>query len=257
MADKVTLVIHAAANISLKAPLQQAIYNNCLPTLRLAELAVSRFTRLSTFAYVSSAYANCFLPDGKVEEKIYEVGNVEHQLAEILATGSLYPGSVPHWIWPYTCAKHMTERLLMSRHPTLPLLILRPTCIAPAISEPHPYYARAGSCPLSTYIREYMKAPDSGVIHVSPRHRPGSNIVDEIPVDLVANLLLLHLDRATNGIVHASSQSYVPRSIAQLHHTIATHMPVLHPSYSATFRYETDVRTDEGLYNEFWGIMAL
>ena len=44
----VTLVIHAAADISLKAPLREAILKNCLPPLELALLA-SKFQDLKCF----------------------------------------------------------------------------------------------------------------------------------------------------------------------------------------------------------------
>ncbi|KAJ7108971.1 hypothetical protein C8R43DRAFT_1139775 [Mycena crocata] len=58
-----------------------------------------------------------------------------------------------------------------------------------------------------------MESPDSGVIHVSPTNASGFNIVDEIPVDLVANIILLHMLKGTNGIVHAGAKSYTPRRL--------------------------------------------
>ncbi|KAF8142841.1 male sterility protein-domain-containing protein [Mycena galopus ATCC 62051] len=250
MVDNVTVIIHAAANISLKASAKRAVADNCLPTLQLAQLAAT-FRNLPTFVYISTAYANVFLPDGVVHEKIYDLGDAEVQLSDILARGST--ASLPNFP-PYTFSKHLTERLLISRNPALPLLIVRPTYIAPAISQPYPYYHRRSSCPLSTYIRAYMTAPDSGVFHVSPQHTSGSNILDEIPVDLVANLILLHIMRRTTGVVHACSQSYVPRSLAQLHDSIRPHLP---PDMARNaFQYISDPHIPEGDYARFWHVLG-
>ncbi|KAJ6541373.1 NAD-binding domain 4 protein [Mycena capillaripes] len=252
MVESVTVIIHAAAKINLKAPLSKVVSNNCMPTLHLAQEAAN-FRKLSSFVFVSTAYVNNFLPDGVVEERIYEVGDQERQLSEILDTGSV-AGNVPRFISQYAFGKHLTERLLISRSPNLPLLIIRPTCIAPAISQPYPYYNRRGSCPMSTYIRQYMTAPDSGVIHVSPENPGGSNIVDEIPVDLVANLILLHIIQGSTGIFHAGAESYVPRTLAQLHNTICAHIPRGVPPNA--FRYVSDGGLEEGRYAEFWGILG-
>ncbi len=85
----VTSIIHAAANISFRAPLAKVVAENCLPALRLAEMFM-KFTKLKHFTQVSSAYANSFLPDGPVEEKVYCLAspdNAEAELQEILHIG--------------------------------------------------------------------------------------------------------------------------------------------------------------------------
>ncbi|KAJ7141791.1 male sterility protein-domain-containing protein [Mycena crocata] len=232
MAAAVTIVIHAAANISLKDALPKTVRNNCLSSLELAQLA-STFKNLSAFVHISSAYCNSFLPDGVVEERIYPLGDAERQLADILDTGSLSTNHASTFPWPYAFGKHLTERLLLSRYPKLPLLIVRPTTIGPAIAEPYRYYGPAGSCPHSTYIRSYMNAPDSGVFHVLPENRSGLNILDEIPVDLVANLVLLHTLHGTTGIIRA-------------------HMPLTRFPHRTSFQYVSDKGIPEGRYAQFW-----
>ncbi|KAF7356320.1 Fatty acyl-CoA reductase [Mycena venus] len=212
LAESVTLVIHCAANISLLASLNDTIRDNCLPTLELAKLA-SGFKNLSRFVYVSTAYVNIFLPAGSVEEKIYETRDAEKQLAEILETGSASASDVEDFPTPYTFAKHLTERLLFLRHPRLALLIFRPTFIGPAISQPFPYYQRDGSVPASTLIEKFM---EFGISKQILSHLHGAtNILDEIPVDLAANLLLLHCMHGSTGPVHACAQSYIPRTFSQ------------------------------------------
>ncbi|KAJ6523355.1 male sterility protein-domain-containing protein, partial [Mycena capillaripes] len=214
LAGSVTLVIHCAANISLMASLGDTIRDNCLPTLELAKLA-SGFKNLSRFVHVSTAYVNMFLPTGSVEEKIYETRDAEKQLAEILETGSASPTDVEGFPTPYTFTKHLTERLLLLRHPRLALLIFRPTFIGPAISQPFPYYARDGSAPVSKMIEKGIEigiSKASQILHLWD----GTNILDEIPVDLAANLLLLHCIHGSTGPVHACAQSYIPRTFSQI-----------------------------------------
>ncbi|KAJ6566875.1 male sterility protein-domain-containing protein [Mycena capillaripes] len=252
MADTVSIVIHAAGNINLNNALKQTVRDNCVSTLGLAQIA-SSFKHLRGFIYISSAYANSFLPDGLVEERIYEAGDAETQLSEILEKDAV-PDPALAFLWPYSFAKHLTERLLLSRYPRIPVLIVRPTLIAPAIYEPYPYYGPPGSFPVSTYIRTFMEAPDSGVGRVSPRHPTASNILDEIPVDIVANLILLHAMHGTTGIVHAGAQSYVPRSLAQMLSDILVHFPREHESPAPQFRPVTDQSVKEGRYARIWQV---
>ncbi|KAJ6594610.1 NAD-binding domain 4 protein [Mycena capillaripes] len=247
LAASVTLVIHSAADTNLKAPLRKSVERNCMPVLELARLAGS-FKRMERFVHISTAFVDCFLPDGVVEERIYGVGDPEAQLAEILETGDISRDAIPEFLWPYSLAKHLTEQLVLSRHPDLPLLIVRPTNIGPAIAQPYPYYGPLGACPISTYIRGYITAPDSGVVHVARGNTAGANILDEIPVDLVANIVLLHAARGTVGIVHAGAQSYVPRSLAQMHADIRAEVP------GAAFAYVDDWQVEEGRYARFWKV---
>jgi hypothetical protein len=41
----------------------------------------------------------------------------------------------------------------------------------------------------------------------------GSNILNEVPVDLVANVLLQHVYSGTLGVVHASAVYYIPKTL--------------------------------------------
>jgi alcohol-forming fatty acyl-CoA reductase len=132
--EKVTIIIHAAANISFRAPLQKMVLDNCLPALRLAVWAM-KITRLQYFVQVSSIYANSFLPDGLVEEKIYYLSNpndAEGELEEILQTGTTR--HLQCFPWAYVYSKQLIERLIISQFPNLLILFLRPISIRPAIA---------------------------------------------------------------------------------------------------------------------------
>ncbi|KAK7044455.1 NAD-binding domain 4 protein [Favolaschia claudopus] len=258
MAGSVTVIIHAAANINWLStmPLKETIGNNCLPVLHLAQIAAT-FEKLTKFVFVSTAYANSFLPDGIVEEKIYPRGNAEQHLTQILKEGRVSEGVNRGFASPYTFAKHLAEQLLLSRNPNLPILIVRPTSIGPAISEPYPYYSRRSSCPLSRYIEKYMTAPDSGIFHVSPLHPAGTTIFDEIPVDIASNLILLHIVHGTKGIVHAGAESYALRTLARVHQDIVAHFPYVPGSQKGpSFVYVSDKSVEQGKYANFWKMMG-
>jgi alcohol-forming fatty acyl-CoA reductase len=217
MKKEVTLIIHAAANISSETSINEAIADNCLPSLILADMA-SVFEKLGCFVQVSTAYANSFLPDGPIEEKIYPLSNPDDPEAELRQIRSNAP---PRYLadfpYPYAYSTHLTERLLTSRFPSLPLLIIRPTCIGPAISQPYELYGPEGSCPISAIYSRLMD-PIGGINlwHAPKNQVTGKNHLDEIPVDLVAKILFQHVLLKTRGVVHASSLNYKSKTMNQI-----------------------------------------
>ena len=67
-----------------------------------------------------------------------------------------------------------------------------------------------GSCPLTTFYQIYIDNPGNATWYIPPEtgRTTGSNIIDVIPVDWVANLVLLHATTRTRGVVHAGAESY-------------------------------------------------
>ncbi|OQE43147.1 hypothetical protein PENCOP_c003G07231 [Penicillium coprophilum] len=209
--DQVTLVIHAAAKIKLEGPIRDALESNCLPALEMARIA-SEFRRLKLLIQISTSYVNSHLPDGPVLERMYQLRgeeDPEDELASILTLATS-----PHsgkFSSTYTQAKHLMERLLLSRFPVLPILLLRPTIFGPAFRNPYPLYGSEDSTPLTKFTRLWFS--DRGttqVWHATEGYQTGTNILDEIPVDLVANACLLHAAARTTGIVQVGSQLYHP-----------------------------------------------
>lgn len=204
-----TNVVFQAANTSFSLSVQQAIDNNCMSTLALAKMATS-FVKLRQFVQISTSYCNSNQPDGIIEEKIYALGDPEQELNEITTTGTSPHAS--RFPWPYGYAKHLTERLLFSRYPDLPILVVRPTCIGSAISQPFPLYGPISATPIEQCFRLLTLNPGTGIIHATEGQKSGTNIFDEIPVDWVSNLILLHTVVGTRGIVHAGAESFIPRT---------------------------------------------
>ncbi|KAJ5557437.1 hypothetical protein N7494_001352 [Penicillium frequentans] len=208
--EKVTLVIHAAAKITLDASPQDAFENNCLPALELARI-VSRFRRLKLLVLISTAYVNSFLPDGPVLEKSYSLSDEdpEQELASVLALDRS-----PHtakFSSSYAQAKYIMERIILQRFALLPILLLRPTIFGQAIRDPYPLYGLENSTPMNKFFQLFME--DTGatqIWHSAKGYSTGANIIDEIPVDFVANACLLHAAAHTTGIVQVGSELYEP-----------------------------------------------
>jgi len=214
--DQVTLVIHTAAKISLEASLVDAFENNCLPALELARIA-SRFRRLKLLIQLSTAYVNSFLPDGPVLERQYPLSSSstdsendpEEELASIL-TFNTSPVA-DRFSSPYAQAKYLMERLLLQRFPSLPILLVRPTIFGQALRDPFPLYGIEDSTPMNKFFQYFLA--DRGatqVWHSAGGYKTGANIIDEIPVDFVANACLVHAVAHTMGVVHIGAQLYEP-----------------------------------------------
>ena len=106
--------------------------DNTLSALEVARL-VSSFSNLHRFIQISTAYANAFLPDQEISECIYPFYDPESELATILETGTS-----PHakrFPYPYAHSKHLSEQLLFSRFPDLPVLVVRPSCVGSAVRK--------------------------------------------------------------------------------------------------------------------------
>ena len=103
------------------------------------------------------------------------------------------------------------ERLLPSRYPLLPILLLRPTIFGQALRHPYPLYGLENSTPMNKFFQYFMADRGATQIwHAAQGYKTGANILDEIPVDFVANACLLHAAARTTGIVQVGSELYHP-----------------------------------------------
>ncbi|WQF88121.1 Putative fatty acyl-coenzyme A reductase, NAD-binding domain, fatty acyl-CoA reductase [Colletotrichum destructivum] len=254
MESDVTIVVNAAANISLKLPLRQLVQENCLSALELGELATG-FTKLVSYVQVSSAYALSDLPDGPMEERIYTIGDANQLLNDILSGTT---NSSAGFAWPYARSKRLMECLMDQRlSGRLPLLIVRPTGIAPAIKEPFELYLPNASCPLNTfYSRMMYPTGGSALFHAPEGFLTGKNIVDEIPVDLVSNIILQHVRRQTRGVVHTSSQAYIPRTFDDYLDDLERYVPDDWRSRMARPAFTTDRSARQCRVAEFYVIKS-
>lgn len=212
MRNEVTSVINTVANISLVEDLAKSVRDNCQTAMALFQMA-SGFPHIQLFIHFSSLAVNSFLPAGVVEERLYPSPNPNPDPVEDLAG---YPGAdssrLPadeRYAWPYGQAKHLAERLLLRQPCPIPLLIIRPSAIGPAIAEPFALYGPEKAIPMHTLLLCFS---------MSDLDRVGNSdhIFEEVPVDLVANSCLLQLANKTTGVVHCASPLYVRQTAADI-----------------------------------------
>jgi fatty acyl-CoA reductase len=238
--SKVSIYIHSAASISLKAGLQEMTSIIVDPSLVAAEMALG-FTHLERFVFVSTAYVNGYLHwlpvqdgarhDCTVDERIYPLRPVaadddaHAELKNIKHFGTTPEYSCLSHPYAYSYAKHLTERLLLSTFDSVgrkqQLLIFRPSCIGPAEQEPFPNFEAAGSAPLTTATCAVITALPGKVWCPSNLVDPTKATTDEVPVDIVVNRLVVHLAMGTSGCVHAVSGISHRRSTIKLYEAMA------------------------------------
>lgn len=206
----VTNIARQAANTSWTSTLSEAVTDNCLATLNIAKLAVSS-PNLTHFVHTSSAYCNAFLPDGPVSETLHRIYDPEIELSIIATTGT--SPSASKFPWPYAHAKNLAEQLLFSRFPNLPILIARPASIGSAVRSPYMGFGPMKSIPGETFWRMFVLNRGSKIFHSALGSETGTNILDETPVDWVANLILIHAAKGTRGIVHTAAGTFLPRTM--------------------------------------------
>ena len=222
-----TIFIHAASSINLQRSLSLISKSVIQPSLQMADLALVTPT-FRQFVYVSTAYANAHLHtvhngiDTHITEEVHPLrpslgDTTDFEYSDLLSSCSTPEFSFHDFPFPYAYAKHLTERLLLSRLDESKLLILRPSIIGPALAEPYPYYELPGSAPATSFLAAVIPSLSLSMGFASrfPDPYRQSNI-DEMPVDLVVNRLLMHLAHRTTGIVHAAAGKAARRSFANL-----------------------------------------
>lgn len=219
--DNVSIFIHGASTINLQKPLPEIGREVVYPSLTLAEMALG-CTKLTQFVYISTAYSSTFLrptTDGRLEgsdatitEKLNQIHydpsrSAEDELSDLNTLGSTPEYESVEFPSPYSYGKHLSERLILRRFRESGLdktvLIFRPSCIGPAESRPHPFYEIPGSSPGTTFFGALMAMPPTKFIISTNLSDPGAATLDETPVDMVVNRLIVHVARGSSGCVHA------------------------------------------------------
>ena len=212
------VIIHSASSINLRKSLPQVATTILDPSLALAEIALE-CPHLEHMAYISTAYANTHLhmlhsgTDTFVSEQIHPLRSnggdtTAFEIEDLQRAGTTPEYQFHKFPFPYAYAKHLTERALISlfaQHgKSDKLLIVRPSIIGPALRDPYPYYEIRGSAPATSWLAAVVTSPSLCITFCSRFADPArqSNI-DEVPVDVVVNRIMMHISHRSSGVVHA------------------------------------------------------
>lgn len=212
------VIIHSASSINLRKSLPEVATSIVDPSLALAELSLE-CPHLERLAYISTAYANTHLhmlhsgTDTFVSEQVHPLrssggDSTIFEIEDLHTAGTTPEYQYHNFPFAYAYAKHLTERALLSlfaQHgKSDKLLIVRPSIIGPALRDPYPYYEIRGSAPATSWLAAVVTSPSLRIAFCSRFPDPArqSNI-DEIPVDVAVNRILMHVSHRTAGVVHA------------------------------------------------------
>ena len=221
--SKVHIVIHAAASIDLRNSLRELSYTVIAPTLCLTQYAL-KFPNLERFVFLSTAYANAHLwqtsnsSDVAVKEEIYPLGNDEadpYETApaawkEVQKDGTSHEYDRHDFPWPYAYAKHLAERLVLhkaaERGALDKILVIRPSVVGPADELPYRGFATSYATPSTACAAAYALHPGRNILLSTRCENPEKEAtIDEVPVDVVADRMLVHVALGSSGCVHAVS----------------------------------------------------
>jgi thioester reductase-like protein/1-acyl-sn-glycerol-3-phosphate acyltransferase len=215
-------LINCAANVEFMEPLKKIVTDNVVSAMNVLAFAKT-CTKLQGMVHVSTAYVNSNKrkevdpgESGQVQEKIYQQwyhDNPQKLYEWILATDSDHIQSVlPELLCgmpnTYTFSKQMAEILLDKHRGDMSLAIVRPTCVGASFKEPMPGWIDKVGAGATLFLA-------SGLGHLSILQGYPETVGDQIPVDMVTNVILtavLRLKREPNTlqIYHSSSSTRNP-----------------------------------------------
>lgn len=172
--SEVDCVIHCAASVDFNMPLVQAIAINTKATISMYRFTLS-LPRCRSFVYVSTAYVS--RPSVHATETLRDVA-----LKEGVDPARL---SLPReFVNTYTFSKALAEQgLSREYHSRVPISIVRPSIIIPAMREPCRGWTDSAAAAVGG-----MLAIGSGLCMAFPQ--PPEHVIDIIPVDIVVNVIL-------------------------------------------------------------------
>ncbi|KAK7788972.1 hypothetical protein R5R35_013984 [Gryllus longicercus] len=213
---EVSVVVHAAASLRLESPLGPALRHNVLGTQRVLELAAG-FARLEAFVHLSTAF--CHPTQAVLEERCYPPPAPPHDLLRLAhwldddALNSLAPrllGAHPNC---YTFTKQLAESLVNDARSRMPVIIVRPSIVLPALEEPVAGWVDTLNGPMGL-----VAGAGKGVIRsmLVGRHF----LVEVVPVDIAANAIICAAwDGALRGKEEAETPVYNLTSGDMVHMT--------------------------------------
>lgn len=181
-----SVVFHSAATVRFDEPLKKSININLLGTQRVLQLC-QKMSKLSALIHVSTAYSYCNRSD--IDEMVYKEKVLPQRVIE---TTEWMDDELLECILPklmdgrpttYHYSKALAEHLLVSDGGNLPIAIVRPSIVTAAYKEPIPGWVDGMNGP-STFII----ATGQGLLRTMLVYK--DIVVDWVPVDMVANLLL-------------------------------------------------------------------
>ncbi|KAJ1526768.1 hypothetical protein ONE63_008343 [Megalurothrips usitatus] len=184
--ERVSVVFHLAASLDWRASLKKAVTDNTIGTKRVMEFC-SRIRNLASLVYTSTAFCQC--EEDVLEERVYPARvdpAIVIELSEKLDEPTLEAirppllGRHPNC---YTFTKALTEHVVAEYSKTMPICMVRPAIVVPALREPLPGWVDSLNGPIGVLV-----ASGKGVLRsMMCNEKYGAEV---IPVDICINLII-------------------------------------------------------------------
>ncbi|XP_063536621.1 putative fatty acyl-CoA reductase CG5065 [Cydia strobilella] len=193
--NNVSVVFHSAATVKMNEPLRVALAVNLEGTIKVLALC-KRMRNIRAFVYVSTAYTNT--DQQVVEERVYPPpANIDAVYKFLREHGDdkeatkIFLNGRPN---TYSFSKSLAEAYLAEHHGDVPTVILRPSIVGAARSEPLAGWVDAwqGNTILQTNVaRGFLRVLfcDAKVV------------ADLIPLDCVVNMAIVSVVHSKQGKV--------------------------------------------------------
>jgi fatty acyl-CoA reductase len=220
-----TVILHCAATTRFTEPIKVALELNILGAKRVLELA-KKCKNLKAHVHVSTAYVNCVRNSGtsEIREKIYPIrynprdlvdrlSAMTHEQAELETEKIIapYPNT-------YSFSKAVGEHLLLQDRGNVPICIVRPSIVGCSVEDPVPGW-------MDSMIGANGLLLALGVGALRAMRGVGDNVVDFVPVDTVAAIILAAAWRTANQYAAAPTTRRLPLPV--YHSTSSVKNPVV------------------------------
>ncbi|KAG5336096.1 FACR1 reductase, partial [Acromyrmex heyeri] len=185
--ERVTIIIHAAADVKFNNSIKYSIFANTRATRDICILA-QNMKNLIALVYVSTAFAHVNEPF--IDEKIYSPIADWQKIIEIVETLDEHTLNIftakcldyaPN---TYIFSKNLAEKVIQDYSSSLPCAIIRPSVVTTTFQEPFPGWLDNVYGPIGLLI-----AGGKGILQVI--HVNESIKEDIIPVDLLTKILIV------------------------------------------------------------------
>ncbi|CAG2176235.1 unnamed protein product, partial [Oppiella nova] len=184
---EVSVVFHSAASVKFHGPLNDFIAQNVYGTQSVMQLC-DKMTKLEALVYVSTAYANCSLLE--IKEEVYKLQqNSAETIRLAQTTGADTDSQAMRELMEgrpnsYTFSKAIAENLVTEGYSHLPLVIVRPSIVTPAVKEPAPGWVDNVNGVAGALLLGALGIARTMEVNCDAK-------ADLIPVDMIANSLVV------------------------------------------------------------------
>ncbi|XP_066995732.2 putative fatty acyl-CoA reductase CG5065 isoform X2 [Anabrus simplex] len=184
--SEVSIVFHCAASLRLEAELKPSVQHNTTGTHRVLQLCLA-MENLKSVVHLSTAFCHC--EQEVLYEHLYRASANPHdvmRLVEWLDEDSLR-AITPKLLGPhpncYTYSKRLAESLVKEQEGKLPVTVVRPTIVSPALKEPLPGWVDTLNGPVGLLV-----GAGKGVIRSMLCHPEYT--AELVPVDIAINAMI-------------------------------------------------------------------